>query len=103
MHVPERAEAAEAREAKAGGAEFLRDIPGDVDPDHVKRDSPGARAVEGRDAMADLLEIDAEPVPQEVQVVALVLRGAEERLVGRQDGAGEIVGQRDAAEGSRSR
>ena len=53
--------------------------------------------------MADLLEIDAEPVPQEIQVVPLVLRGAEERLIGRQDGAGEIVGQRDAAEGSRSR
>ena len=45
-------------------AEALGDVAGDVDADHVERHALGAGAPQGREAVADLLEADAEAAPE---------------------------------------
>ncbi len=101
MDVPERAGAAEAGDADAGGAEPLRDVAGDVDAQQMEGDPLGARAAQRREAVADLLDAGPEAVPQEVDVVAHLLRRLEEAVVRHEDGGREIVGHRDPAQGAR--
>ena len=64
----------------------------------MERDPVGARPAERREPVADLLEARPEPVTEQVDVVALLLRRLQEALVGHQHGRREVVGHRHAAE-----
>ena len=57
-----------------------------------------AGAAERGQAVADLLEGDAEAVLEDVDVVARLLGRVAEQPVGHQHGAGEVVGERGAHE-----
>src|SRR5262249_53697278 len=103
VHVPEWTETAEPGEAKPGRAELLRDVSGDVDPDHVEGNPACAGAIQGREPVADLLEIGAEAVLEEIRVVALVFSRAEEGLVWHEERGREVVGEGDPAHGARLR
>src|SRR6267143_897828 len=99
VHVPERAQAAEAGKVDSGGAELLRDVSRDIDPHHVEGNSLGPLPLQGRETVADLLVVHAEPVLEKIQVVALFLRGAQEIPVRHEHGAREVVRERNPAQG----
>src|SRR4030095_4629587 len=100
MHVPQRAQPAEPREPNTSRAKSLRDVPGDVDAQHVERDALGPGSMQCGETMTRLLPPDPESVTQQLDVVPLDLGGAKEGFVRHEYRASEIAGERDAGEGS---
>ena len=74
VHHPARAGAAEPGERKAGGREPLGDIAGRIDAQEEERHPARARPLQRRQAVAGLLEADAEPRRQRLDIVAQVAR-----------------------------
>ena len=69
MHVPQGAGAAEAGELQARGAVPLGDVPGHVDAAEEEGDAAQPRPLQRREAVAGLLEADAESAGEPVYVV----------------------------------
>jgi hypothetical protein len=84
VHVPERAGAAEAGELQAGGGMALGDGAGLVDADEEERHALGAVALQGREALGDLLDRGIEGEGQGLEIVAQ--RPARGRGSGRRAG-----------------
>ena len=98
VDVPERAGAAEARELEARRRVALGDGPGLVDADEVEGNAAGAGALQGREALADLLDRGLEDLRQRLEVVAERTRRLGEALVGQERRAGEVVGEAGLAD-----
>jgi hypothetical protein len=95
---PAGAGSAEAGEGEAGGGEAFGDVSGGVHAEEEEGDAAGAGALEGAEAVAGLFEADAEAGGEGVHVVAEGFRGGEERCVGHEDAAGDVVEEGDADE-----
>lgn len=98
MHDPARTGAAEPGEVEPAPAEALGDVARVVDADEEERNSARTGAVEGGQAVADLLEAGAESALQDLDVVAQGPGRVEEPAIRHDDAAGEVVGECEAAE-----
>lgn len=101
VDVPERAGAAEAGELEAGRRVTLGYRARLVDTDEVEGDAAGAAALEGREALADLLDRGVEGEGERLEVVAEGAGGFGKAEVGQEGGTGEIVGESGLADGAR--
>ena len=93
MQVPARAGAAEAAERKGLAGEALGDVPGGVDPEHEEGNAAGIAAIQGGEAMRDLLGAGREQGAEPVDIVAMRLRRLEEGRIRHHDRPGRIIGE----------
>ena len=93
MDVPSRAKPAGPGDPQAGRAEPRPHVARHIDLDQVKGNALGAGALQGDQAVADLLEAGPEALSQQVQIVTQLLRRLAKGLVGHHHGAREVAGQ----------
>lgn len=98
VHVPERTGRTETGELQLGGAVALGDVAGPVDPREEDRNAFLPRPLQRRKPMTDLLQRGTETGCKKLHVVAQIARGFQERLVGQDQRAGEIVLQADSTD-----
>src|SRR5262249_13905742 len=91
--IPAGADAAEPREANARSTEALGDIPGYVDPNHVKRYPLRPGPSQRRQSMTNLFEANPEAAADDVDVVALLAGSLEKWGVRHQHRTGEVIRQ----------
>ena len=82
-------------------AAALGDGPGLIDPHEKERNPLRTGTLQGRQPVADLLDRGPEPVGEDFQIVAGLLRGRKEGAIGHQRCAREIIRQPDLGDGAR--
>src|SRR5450432_4303073 len=96
--VPAWTGAAESGHGNARRAEALGDVARHVDAHHVKRNALGARPSQGGDPVRGLFETHPEAPANHVEIVTLLLRRLQNRLIGHEHRRREVVGESRAGQ-----
>jgi hypothetical protein len=100
VHVPQRARATDLGEVEMGGRLAFGNVAGAVHANEKEGHAWRAGPLQRAQAVADGLESHTEAARQQIDVVAQILRGLQERLVREQKRTGEVIGQANAGQGA---
>lgn len=81
-------------------SESFGDVAGDIRAQQMEWHAALAWALQGGEAVAGLFEAHSEPVLEQFDIIAVGLGGLVEGVIGHQERAREVVGQRDPGEGA---